>query len=97
MRELQEDRRNLRSRREVRPESVAMVRRGESAFGFKISEKRVVPAVPQYPGDVEELLTDLKTIGCEGLLHRVWDLQDAKMLAEILGRAMEPALRSSFI
>ena len=57
----------------------------------------MVPVVPQHPGDFEELRTDLTTIGCEELLYRVWDLQDARMLAELVGGDMEPAFRSSFI
>jgi hypothetical protein len=55
----------------VLPELVSMARSARSTAGFKISEKRVVLIVAQHPGDFEELLTDLTTIGCEELLHWV--------------------------
>ena len=57
----------------------------------------MIPAIPQQSEDFEDLVTDLTTIGCIGLFRRVWDVQDAKMLAEIEGGAMAPAFRSSYI
>jgi hypothetical protein len=83
--------RHSRRRTESLPDAVAMALVG----GAKIPEKRVLPAIPTHVGDFEELITDLKTIGCSGLFGRVWDVQDADMLAEIGGGAMEPAFRSS--
>ena len=61
----------------------------------RIPEKRVLPEIPVHPGDFEDLRKDLKTIGCSGLFGRVWDVQDAYMLAELEGGAMESAFQTS--
>jgi hypothetical protein len=81
----------------VRPRSVEMARRGESSAGFRITEKRVVPVVPQHPGDFEMLRKDLATMKCEELLYRNWDIQDSGMLAEVVGKAVPLAFWESYI
>ena len=48
-----------------------------------------------HSGDFEELIKDLKIIGCSGVFGRVWNVQDANMLAELEGGAMEATFRSS--
>ena len=74
------------------PESAAMARR---ETGSKIPEKRIVPDIPQHSEDFDELLKDLEKMGCLGLFGKVWDVQDARMLEEIEGGAMEDAFRTT--
>jgi hypothetical protein len=88
---LERETRHSQRRTETHPDAVAMALVG----GAKIPEKRILPAIPMHAGDFEELIKDLKTIGCSGLFGRVWDVQDADMLAEIGGGAMEDAFRTT--
>ena len=90
--ERQKLRRSSRKRKRVRPESVAMARGGESSAGNRITEKKVVPVVPQHPGDFEMLRSDLATMQCEELLYRNWDIQDTGILAEVHGKASATSL-----
>jgi hypothetical protein len=53
---------------EAHPDAAAMARR---EGGTKITEKRILPEIPMHAGDFEELIKDLKTIGCSGLGFRV--------------------------
>ena len=95
--ERQKLRRSSRKRKRVRPESVAMARGGESAAGNRITEKKVIPVVPQHPGDFEMLRCDLATMQCEELLYRNWDIQDTGILAEVQGKPVPSVFRENRI
>ncbi len=64
-------------------------------IGSHIPEKRILLDIPQHPEDFKELLKDVEQIGCLGLFGKAWDVQDARMLEEIEGGAMEPAFRAT--
>ena len=59
---------------ELRPEDVKEP--------IPIPLKPLVPAIPTEDEELRELGEDLRAMGCEGLLARPWDVQDADVLRE---------------
>ena len=44
--------------------------------------KALVPAIPRDDRELQELAEDLRIMGCEGLLAKLWNLQSEETLRE---------------
>ena len=47
-----------------------------------IPVKALIPAIPRYDGELQELAEDLRVMGCEGLLAKPWNLRSKDTLRE---------------
>ena len=49
---------------------------------FPVPLKSVVPAIPKKESKLQELIEDLRLMGCEGLLAKPWNLRSETTLRE---------------
>jgi hypothetical protein len=59
-------------------------RRRSSDIPSKVKLRKVVPEVPQSETERGELLEDLQTMGCSGLLEKPWDFKHDQIVRELL-------------
>jgi hypothetical protein len=59
-------------------------RRKSSEIPSKVKLQKVVPDVPRNETERGELLEDLQTMGCSGLLEKPWDFKDDRIVRELL-------------
>ena len=57
-------------------------REGDEREPFPIPLKSVVPAIPKKESELQELIEDLRFMGCEGLLAKPWNLRSGDTLRE---------------
>jgi hypothetical protein len=65
----------------------SMTRNQRRKNGEVLSEvklRKVVPDVPRNETERGELLEDLQTMGCSGLLEKPWDFKDDQIVRELL-------------
>jgi hypothetical protein len=59
--------------------------RGKSSeVPSEVKLRKVVPDVPRNETERGELLEDLQTMGCSGLLEKPWDFKDDQIVRELL-------------
>jgi hypothetical protein len=58
------------------------VREEDEREEMPISFKNVSPAVPEKESELEELIDDLRRMGCEGLLQKPWNVRTELTLRE---------------
>jgi hypothetical protein len=59
-------------------------RRKSSEIPSKVKLRKVVPDVPRNETKRGELLEDLQTMGCSGLLEKPWGFKDNRIIRELL-------------
>jgi hypothetical protein len=59
-------------------------RRRSSEIPSEVKLRKVVPEVPQSETERGELLEDLQTMGCSGLLEKPWGFKDDQIVRELL-------------
>jgi hypothetical protein len=59
-------------------------RRRSSEIPSEVKLRKVVPEVPRSETERGELLEDLKTMGCSGLLEKSWGFKDDRIVRELL-------------
>jgi hypothetical protein len=59
-------------------------RRKSSEIPSEVKLQKVVPEVPRNETERGELLEDLQTMGCSGLLEKSWDFKDDRIVRELL-------------
>jgi hypothetical protein len=61
-------------------------RRKSSEVPSEVKIRKVVPEVPRDEAERGELLEDLQTMGCSGLLEKPWGFKDDRIVRELLDR-----------
>jgi hypothetical protein len=61
-------------------------RRKSSEVPSEVKIRKVVPEVPRDEAERGELLEDLQTMGCSGLLEKPWGFKDDRIMRELLDR-----------
>jgi hypothetical protein len=61
-------------------------RRKSSEVPSEVKLRKVVPDVPRNETERGELLEDLQTMGCSGLLEKPWGFKDDRIVRELLDR-----------
>jgi hypothetical protein len=59
-------------------------RRRSSEIPSEVKLRKVVPEVPRNETERGELLEDLQTMGCSGLLEKPWGFKDDRIVRELL-------------
>jgi hypothetical protein len=59
-------------------------RKKNSEVPSKVRIRKIVPEVPQDEVERAELLEDLQTMGCSGLLEKPWGFKDEEVVRELL-------------
>jgi hypothetical protein len=59
-------------------------RRRSSDIPSEMKLQKVVPEVPRSETERGELLEDLQTMGCSGLLEKPWGFKDDRIVRELL-------------
>jgi hypothetical protein len=59
-------------------------RRKSSEVPSEVKIRKVVPEVPRNEIEQGELLEDLQTMGCSGLLEKPWGFKDDRIVRELL-------------
>jgi hypothetical protein len=59
-------------------------RRKSSEVPSEVKIRKVVPEVPRDETERGELLEDLQTMGCSGLLEKPWGFKDNRIVKELL-------------
>jgi hypothetical protein len=59
-------------------------RRKSSEVPSEVKIRKVVPEVPRNETERGELLEDLQTMGCSGLLEKSWGFKDNRIVRELL-------------
>jgi hypothetical protein len=59
-------------------------RKKNSEVPSKVRIRKIVPEVPRDEAERAELLEDLQTMGCYGLLEKPWDFNDEEVVRELL-------------
>jgi hypothetical protein len=59
-------------------------RRKSSEVPSEVKIQKVVPKVPRNETEQGELLEDLQTMGCSGLLEKPWGFKDDRIVRELL-------------
>jgi hypothetical protein len=59
-------------------------RRKSSEIPSEVKLRKVVPEVPRNETERGELLEDLQTMGCSGLLEKPWGFKDDRIVKELL-------------
>jgi hypothetical protein len=59
-------------------------RRKSSEVPSEVKIRKVVPEVPRNETERGELLEDLQTMGCSGLLEKPWGFKDDRIVRELL-------------
>jgi hypothetical protein len=59
-------------------------KRKNSEVPSEVKLRKVVPDVPRNETERGELLEDLQTMGCSGLLEKPWDFKDDRIVRELL-------------
>jgi hypothetical protein len=59
-------------------------RRKSSEVLSEVKIRKVVPEVPRNETEQGELLEDLQTMGCSGLLEKPWGFKDDRIMRELL-------------
>jgi hypothetical protein len=73
-------------------------RRRTSDIPSEVKLRKVVPEVPQSETERGELLEDLQTMGCSGLLEKPWGFKDDRIVRELLdgvSNEFEHSIRAS--
>jgi hypothetical protein len=73
-------------------------RRRSSDIPSEVKLRKVVPEVPRSEMEKGELLEDLQTMGCSGLLEKPWDFKDDRIVRELLdgvSNEFEHSIRAS--
>jgi hypothetical protein len=61
-------------------------RRKSGEVPSEVKLRKVVPDVPRNETERGELLEDLQTMGCSGLLEKPWGFKDDRIVRELLDR-----------
>jgi hypothetical protein len=70
-------------------------RKKNSEVPSKVRIRKIVPEVPRDETERAELLEDLQTMGCSGLLEKPWGFKDEEVVRELLdGCRMSSTTRS---
>jgi hypothetical protein len=59
-------------------------KRKNSEVPSKVRIRKIVPEVPRDEVERGELLEDLQTMGCSGLLEKPWGFKDEEVVRELL-------------
>jgi hypothetical protein len=59
-------------------------RRKSSEVPSEVKIRKVVPEVPRNETERGEMLEDLQTMGCSGLLEKPWGFKDDRIVRELL-------------
>jgi hypothetical protein len=59
-------------------------RRKSGEVPSEVKLRKVVPDVPRNETERGELLEDLQTMGCSGLLEKPWGFKDDRIVRELL-------------
>jgi hypothetical protein len=59
-------------------------RRKSSEVPSEVKLRKVIPDVPRNETERGELLEDLQTMGCSGLLEKPWGFKDDRIVRELL-------------
>jgi hypothetical protein len=74
---------SMATKRTVSP-ITRQLRKKNSEVPSKVRIRKIVPEVPRDEVERAELLEDLQTMGCSGLLEKPWGFKDEEVVRELL-------------
>jgi hypothetical protein len=75
-------------------------RKRSSEIPSEVKLRKVVPEVPRNEMERGELLEDLQTMDCSGLLEKLWGFKDDRIVRELLDRVsneFEHSIRATLV
>ena len=62
---------------------MSIAREEDLMESIPIPVKALIPVIPRDDKELQELVEDLRIMGCEGLLAKPWNLQSKEILREL--------------